>query len=419
MYNNSLMARKAFFDLLQKEIERIDGVKTSKRHERIIEGFTKDPSPKAIINGKQVSIFNSNDYLGLRHNPKLKEAESEASEKFGAGPGAVRFISGSLKIHRDLEKKIAAFHKRDDGMIFSSAFAANMAVLFCLIVGQSKDSVVDNDVLVLSDALNHRSIIDGIRIANHPKEKKGIFEHMNPDDLSRLLEQEKTKHKRAIVVTDGVFSMLGEFQKLKAIREVVDKYDKEYEMGILLVVDDAHGVGACGQTGRGVEEVEGVQSDVLIGTFGKAFGADGGYVVANQTIIDYLRESAATYIYSNPFAPGTAGAAVKSLELIDQQEGKDLLKRVAANTKYFKEQMKASGFTFAADSSHPIQPVLIGDPVKTRELVDFLFSKDFLVTNISYPVVPKGADEIRVQLSASHQKEDIDYLIQGFIESSK
>ena len=412
------MARKAFFDILQKELDRIDSIKTSKRHERIIDSFTKDPSPKAIINGKEINIFNSNDYLGLRHNPKVKKAEAEASEKFGAGPGAVRFISGSLKIHRDLEKKIAAFHNRDDGMIFSSAFAANMAVMFCLIVGQSKDSVVDNDVLVLSDALNHRSIIDGIRIANHPKEKKGIFEHMNADDLAKLLEEGKTLHKRALVVTDGVFSMLGEFQKLKEIREVVDRYDSEYEQGVLLVVDDAHGVGAVGDTGRGVEEVEDAQADVLIGTFGKAFGADGGYIVAKQTIIDYLRESAATYIYSNPFAPGTAGAALKSLEIIDEQEGKELLKKSKANTNYFKENMKKAGFTFAADSSHPIQPVLIGDPVKTRALVDFLFSKNFLVTNISYPVVPKGADEIRVQLSASHTREDIDELIQGFKESN-
>jgi glycine C-acetyltransferase len=413
------MGKSAFFDLLKQEIARIDSVKTTKRNERVIEGFTSDPSPKGIINGKEISIFNSNDYLGLRHNPKVKRAEAEASEKFGAGPGAVRFISGSLKIHRDLERQVASFHNRDDAMIFSSAFAANMAVMFCLIVGQSKDSVVDNDVYVLSDALNHRSIIDGIRIANHPKEKRGIFGHMNPADLAKQLEVGKAGNKRALVVTDGVFSMLGEFQKLKAIKEVVDKYDKEYEMGVLLVVDDAHGVGACGNTGRGVEEMEGVQSDVLVGTFGKAFGADGGYVVANQTIIDYLRESAATYIYSNPFSPGTAGAALKSLELMDEPEGKELLSKVAENTNYFKEQMKSAGFEFAADSSHPIQPVLIGDPVKTRELVDFLFSKNFLVTNISYPVVPKGADEIRIQLSSSHTKEDIDSLIQGFISSKK
>lgn len=407
------MPRSNFFDLLTKEVTRIDEVKTSKRNEKIIEGFTRDPSPKAIINGREIRIFNSNDYLGLRHNPGLKQAEQEASEKYGAGPGAVRFISGSLKIHRDLEKKAAQFHGRDDGMIFSSAFAANMAVMFCLIVGQSKDSVVDNNVFVLSDALNHRSIIDGIRIANLPKEQRGIFNHLDAQHLSQLLEEGKSKYKRALVITDGVFSMLGEFQKLKAIREVIDKYDEEYEMGVLLVVDDAHGVGVSGKTGRGIEDVEGVQADVLIGTFGKAFGADGGYVVANQTIIDYLRESAATYIYSNPFAPGTAGAALRAMELLDQEEGKKLLNQSKENIDYFKKAATKVGLKFAVDSSHAIQPVLIGDPVKTRTIVDSLFKQNILVTQISYPVVPKGTDEIRVQISAVHQKEDVDYLVEA------
>jgi len=411
------MPRSNFFDLLTKEIARIDKVKTSKRNEKIIESFTKDSSPKAIINGHEVRIFNSNDYLGLRHNPKLKQAEHEASEIYGAGPGAVRFISGSLKIHRDLEKKIAQFHGRDDGMLFSSAFAANMAVMFCLIVGQSKDSVVDNNVFVISDALNHRSIIDGIRIGNLPKEQRAIFNHMDAQHLALLLEEGKSKYKRALVVTDGVFSMLGEFQKLKAIREVVDKYDSVYEMGVLLIVDDAHGVGVSGKTGRGVEEVEGAWADVLVGTFGKGFGADGGYVVANQTIIDYLRESAATYIYSNPFAPGTAGAALKALELVDQEEGKKLLQKSKKNIDYFKTTAKKAGLKFAVDSSHAIQPVLIGDPVKTRAIVDALFQENILVTQISYPVIPKGADEIRVQISAAHVKEDIDYLITSLKKS--
>lgn len=411
------MPRSNFFDLLTKEVARIDEVKTSKRNEKIIEGFTKDPSPKAIINGREIRVFNSNDYLGLRHNPRLKQAEREASEKYGAGPGAVRFISGSLKIHRDLEKKAAQFHGRDDGMIFSSAFAANMAVMFCLIVGQSKDSVVDNNVLVLSDALNHRSIIDGIRIANLPKEQREIFNHLDAKHLFQLLAEGKSKYKRALVITDGVFSMLGEFQKLKAIRDVVNKYDSEYEMGVLLVVDDAHGVGVSGKTGRGIEEIESAQADVLIGTFGKAFGADGGYVVAKQTIIDYLRESAATYIYSNPFAPGTAGAALKSMELLDENEGKTLLQKSQENIEYFKKAATKAGLKFAVDSSHAIQPVLIGDPVKTREIVDKLLKENILVTQISYPVVPKGADEIRVQISAAHEKEDIDILI-GALQKS-
>jgi len=160
------MARQNFLKQLKKEIARIDFIKTSKRNEKIIEGFTKEPSPKAIINGRKVRIFNSNDYLGLRHHPRLKKAEHEASEKYGAGPGAVRFISGTLKIHRDLEEKTAQFHNREACQIFSSAFAANLGSIFPLIQGQSKDSVVDSDVVVISDALNHRSIIDSIRLPN-------------------------------------------------------------------------------------------------------------------------------------------------------------------------------------------------------------------------------------------------------------
>jgi len=410
------MSRNNFFSVLKKEVDRIDQAKTSKRFEKIITGFTKEKSPKAIIGKEKYQVFNSNDYLGLRHNPLLKKAERQVSEIFGTGPGAVRFISGSLKIHRDLEKALAKFHKRDDAMVFSSSFAANLAVLYCLIAGQNKDSLVDNNVIVISDALNHRSIIDGIRVANLPKEQRTIFRHMDPAHLEEVLENNKKNYKRALVVTDGIFSMLGEYQKLKEIRAVVDKYAKEYENGVLLVVDDAHGVGIAGKTGRGIEEIEDVKADVLIGTFGKAFGADGGYVVANQTIIDYLRESAATYIYSNSVPPGTAGAALKAIELLDKSVGKKLLENSREKVIYFKKQMKTAGYLFAVDSSHPIQPVLIGDPIKTSDLVKKLFKKNIIVTNISFPVVPKGRDEIRVQISAVHTKGDIDQLVKAFAE---
>ncbi|MEK7522841.1 MAG: aminotransferase class I/II-fold pyridoxal phosphate-dependent enzyme [Patescibacteria group bacterium] len=410
------MSRKNFFSVLNQEIDRIDKAKISKRFEKIIDGFTKEKSPKAIIGKKKYQVFNSNDYLGLRHNPLLKKAEREASEVFGTGPGAVRFISGSLKIHRDLEKALAKFHKRDDAMVFSSSFATNLAVLYCLIAGQNKDSLVDNNVIVISDALNHRSIIEGIRVANLPKEQRAIFRHLDPSHLQTILEANKEIYKRVLVVTDGVFSMLGEYQKLKEIRNIIDRFDKEYENGVLLVVDDAHGVGIAGKTGRGVEEIESVKADVLIGTFGKAFGADGGYVVANQTIIDYLRESAATYIYSNSIPPGTAGAALKSIELLDKPVGKELLKNARGNVAYFKKLIKTVGYQFTTDSSHPIQPVLIGDPIKTSLLVSKLFKKNIIVTNISFPVVPKGRDEIRVQISAVHTKKDIDQLVKAFEE---
>jgi glycine C-acetyltransferase len=407
------MPKQAFYELLKQEVARVDAAKTSKRQEKIIEAFTNDPAPRALIGGKEYRIFNSNDYLGLRFRPELKEAEHQASQQYGTGPGAVRFISGSLKVHRDLEKALAKFHGREDAMVFSSAFATNLAVLFSLIIGQAKDSVVTNEVLVISDELNHRSIIDGIRIANHPKEMRQIFKHMDPQDLDRVLKEGVGKFKRALIVTDGVFSMLGEYQDLGEIRRVVDEYDAQYEQGVLLVVDDAHGIGAFGETGRGTEEVSGGDADVLIGTMGKGFGADGGYVTADQAVIDYLREAAATYIYSNSISPGTAGAALAAVDLLESETGQELLEKSRQNVQLLKQLMTDAGFTFAADSVHPIQPLLIGDAGKAKALTKALFDAGILVTTISYPVVPAGRDEIRVQISAAHTQEDIEYFVEA------
>jgi len=409
------MSRQDFLTTLSAEVARIDEAGTVKRQETIIESFTSDPAPQAMIAGQPRRIFNSNDYLGLRFHPKLKAAEHAASEKFGAGPGAVRFISGSLRIHRDLEQALAKFHGRDDAMVFSSAFATNMAVLFCLLKGQSKDSVVGDQVLVVSDELNHRSIIDGIRIANLSSEQKAIFKHLDAQDLRRVLAENVGKQQRVIVVTDGVFSMLGEYQDLKALRQVVDEFDGQFAQGVWLVVDDAHGVGAFGATGRGTEEASGGQADVLIGTLGKAFGADGGYVTASQGVIDYLRESAATYIYSNSISPGTAGAALAAVQLVSSPEGKKMLAQLAKNITQFKSLMQAEGFTFAVDSSHSIQPWFIGDTLKTKALKKALFDRGILVTNINYPVVPKGKDELRVQISAAHTEADL----QAFLAAAK
>jgi len=405
------MSKKVFFETLKKELSRIEKAKTAKRFEKVIEGFTKGPSPQALIDAKPYRVFNSNDYLGLRFHPKLKEAEHVASEEFGTGPGAVRFISGTLKVHRDLEKAIASFHGRDDCIVFSSAFAANMAVLFCLIKGQAADSAVGGNTLVISDALNHRSIIDGIRVANLPKEQRAIFNHLDLNDLDRILTEKKGAFQRVVIVTDGIFSMLGEAQDINKMRQVIDQRDADFAEGIWLVVDDAHGVGAFGQSGRGVEEVFGAKADLLVGTLGKAFGADGGYVTADQVVIDYLRESAATYIYSNSISPGTAGAALASIQLVEGAEGKELLAKLVQNRESFQKQMIHAGCIFAADSIHPIQPVLLGDAAKTTLFKEALFEGGILVTNINYPVVPKGRDEIRVQISAAHTKEDLDAFV--------
>ena len=404
------MSKDNFKIILNNELKRIDDLGISKRNEIIIEGFSfeQDYAPKAIIEGKKFSIFNSNDYLGLRLNKKVLEAEHNAALKFGSGPGAVRFISGSMKIHKELEEYVAKFHEREDCIIFSSAFATNFGALHALIKGQSKDSLVSNNTLVISDELNHRSIIDGIRVAGLNKENKAIFKHRNIEDLKNVLETNKGKFKRVLIITDGIFSMLGNYQDLKNLNEVINHYDNKFEEGIILIVDDAHGVGAFGKKGRGVEEFCNSKADILIGTFGKGFGVDGGYVVGDKIFIDYLRESAATYIYSNPISPGTAGAALKSLEIVNSTEGIKLIEKLNENINYFKEKIKKSNFELASESVHAIQPILIGDPIKTKKIVDELYKKGILVTNISYPIVPKGKDEIRVQLNALHTKNDID-----------
>jgi glycine C-acetyltransferase len=405
---------KQFYNILKREIQRIDDSKTSKRNEIVIEGFNKT---KAIIKGKEFLVFNSNDYLGLRHNPEVRKAEEEASRRYGTGPGAVRFISGTMKIHKELEQAIAKFHSREDAMIFSSAFAANMAILHCLIKGQSKDTLVGSNTLVISDELNHRSIIDGIRVAGLEKEQKAIFKHMDLDDLDRVLSENKGKFKRVLIVTDGIFSMLGECQDIGKLQQIANKHEPDFEEGVITCVDDSHGVACFGATGRGCEEKTKGRCDLLLGTLGKGFGTDGGYVCGDKILIDYLRESAATYIYSNPISPGTAGAALKSIQLVDSPEGKKLLAKLQENIIHFKKEISRLGLKFAADSEHPIQPLLIADAEKAKHLTKALYEKCILVTNISYPVVPKGKDEIRAQINASHSSEDIDEFIKKLSES--
>lgn len=408
-----------FISIIQSEIERIDTSGSTKRNEVVIEGFTKEVSPKAIINGKNYIVFNSNDYLGLRFSPVLLEAEEATAKKFGSGPGAVRFISGTLSVYKELEKAIARFHNHEAGMVFSSAYATNIAVMSCLLKGQSKDSLLSNEVCVLSDALNHRSIIDGVRAASIEKEQKFIYKHLDTEDLRRVLDENKTQFKRAVVVTDGIFSMIGEAADLKALKNVCLQFENEYEQGVLLVVDDSHGVCAFGKTGRGTEETSGVQADLLIGTFGKGFGSDGGYVVGKQLLIDYLRESAATYIYSNSVSPSVAGAALASINYVASPDGHKLLVKLEEDKKYLKTEMVKAGLQFAAESEHPIQPLLVGDTLKAKELRGKLFDVGILVTNITYPVVPKGKDEIRIQLNASHTKEDIDILVKEAASASR
>lgn len=404
------MGKKNYFSRIAKEIGVLDEARSAKRNERVISSFTADASPRAVIDGKKYLVFNSNDYLGFRFHPVLRRGE-EAAQSFGSGPGAVRFISGTLAVHRDLEREIARFHGREDAMLFSSAFAANLGTLSVL--GRS---AAESGVFIVSDALNHRSIIDGVRLSGATVEQKAIFLHGDIEDLSRVLALGVGKFARAIVVTDGVFSMLGSVQDLRRMQVVVDSFDAQYPEGVLLVVDDCHGIGVLGESGRGAEDVFGVRTDILVGTLGKSLGSDGGYVVGDKLLLEHLRENASTYIYSNPISPGTAGAALSAFKLLNSDEGRKILLRLHEHIGYFKQRALEKNIRLAVDSSHAIQPVLVGDTARAKALADALLEKGILVSPITYPVVPKGADEIRVQITALHTKEDIDELISGIVD---
>lgn len=400
-----------FFKLLKEEIKSIDKTGISKRQEKVIEKFTGQTLPRAVINGKKYYVFNSNDYLGLRFHKQLIKAEEKAAKKYGAGPGAVRFISGNLKIYAELEEKLAQFHQKEAAMIFSSSFAANQGVIFPLIIGQRKNTLINDKVLVISDELNHRSIIDAVRLAKLPSDQKAIYKHLNIEDLDLILNRSVGKFDRVLIVTDGVFSMLGEIAPLDKIFDIKKKYEKKFKNGVLVVVDDAHGVGVLGKKGRGSEEFCQTKVGLIVATFGKAFGSDGGYVVGPKIIIDYLKESAAPYIYSNPFSPSTAGAALAALDLINTDEGVKIRQKLMENINFFKKEIKKTDIKLASDSQHPIQPILIGNPQKTKEIVNQLLLNGFLTTPISYPVVPSGKDEIRIQINANHSQKIIVSLI--------
>ncbi len=405
---SSQLGKNNFYQTLSAELKRIDLLGTTKREEKIIEGYIEN---KAIINGKKFLVFNSNDYLGLRFDKRIIAAEEVAARKFGSGPGAVRFISGTSIIHIELEKEIASFHNREAALVFSSAFTTNLAVIYSLLKKQAKDSLINESSAVIGDQLNHRCIIDGIRLSNLQTENKIVYRHLDLEDLEKSIFALKGKVDRILLISDGIFSMLGEYAEINKICSIVKKYDSEFKEGITLLIDDSHGVASFGSTGRGCEERCDAKADLLVGTFGKGFGVDGGYVVGDKLIINYFKESAATYIYSNPISPSTAAACLESVRIV-KKKGADLINKLNKNIVHFKEQATKRKISFASSSEHAIQPVLIGDAKKAQDLTKNLFEKNILVTNISYPVVPKGRDEIRIQLSAKHTEEDLNYLLE-------
>ena len=391
--------------ILSQQLASIDAVGGSKRHEQVISARTRGKNgfgPRYHLTGfgqKSFLRMNSNSYLGLECHPDVIAAEAKAAEQFGTGPGAVRFISGSYQAHIDLEQSLAAFHGRESAMIFSAAYAAMLAVL---------PQLVSEQTLIVSDALNHNCIINAARLSRCAA--KAVYSHLDMSELEAILKENNGLYQRVCVVTDGVFSMRGDYANLEHITMLCERYDDHYEQGIISIIDDSHGVGVLGQTGRGTEQLCEAKADILLATLGKAFGVNGGYIVSSQKVIDYLRETAALYIYSNPITAAEAAAATQAVAIVDSEQGLKKLEKLHRLSKRLRTGLEHAGFN-VLPGQHAIVAVLIGDTKQTIVLVKKLFDHQILATGLSYPVVPKGQEEIRLQVSADHTEKDIDLLL--------
>lgn len=393
--------------VLSQELSGLRAKGSLKGEETVITGVKQpqgDKGPRYFIQGygdKEFLKMNSNSYLGMGLRKEVIEAEEETAKEFGAGPGAVRFISGTYKPHVELERRLARFHNKEAGMIFSSAYATVMGIL---------SPLISKDTIVISDALNHNSIINAIRLSR-PKDKK-IYGHNNMDELESAIKESLGNCQRAIIVTDGIFSMRGDHASLSEIADLAEKYDPEFEEGILTIVDDSHGVGAIGETGRGVTEfTHEDRIDILVSTMGKALGINGGYLVSDAKVIEYLRETAPFYIYSNPITVSEASAALKALEILDSDIGRKLLKYLRETTTYFRKGLVDLGYE-VIKGEHPVVPLMVRDTKKTISLVKYLKDNGILSTGLYYPVVPKGDEEIRFQICADHTKCDVDHVLE-------
>jgi glycine C-acetyltransferase len=389
--------------VLSAELARMDEAGIRKGLETVIAGVippAADRGPRYRLAGEGDRPFlrmNANSYLGLSLLGETAAAEEAAVRDYGTGPGAVRFISGTWAPHVELERRLAAFHGRDAAMIFSSAYATVMGVLPPLITPETA---------VISDELNHNSIINALRLSR-PAEKH-VYAHLAMDKLDQCLALAAESCRRAVVVTDGIFSMRGDHAPLPDIVALARKHDPSFAENVLVVVDDSHGVGALGATGRGTEEhteCDGV--DVLVATLGKAIGVNGGYVAASRTVIGFLRETSPFYVYSNPITPGEAAAAIAALEIIDSPRGRALLDHLRAMTARVEDGLTGLGFETIA-GPHPVVPLMVRDTARTSALVGHLRDNGVLATGLNFPVVPRGDEEIRFQVSADHTAADID-----------
>ena len=399
------MALEKLNNRLGNDVAELQATGRDKGAELVINRVIKaagDKGPRYLVDGHEKKEFikmNANSYLGMSMNPEVIAAEEAAAVEFGVGPGAVRFISGTHTPHIQLEKKLAEFHGRKAAMIFSSAYVTSMGVIFPL---------TNKETVIVSDELNHNCIIQAMRLSRPAA--KLIYKHNNMADLEAKLQEAVGKGNRCLVITDGIFSMRGDFAPLKELTEICSRFEDKFAEGVVTIADDSHGVGAFGKTGRGTEEETGANVDILVGTLGKAYGVNGGYVVASNEVINYLRETAPMYIYSNPITCSEAAAALKVLEILDSPAGIARLAHLAAMTKKFEDGLTSLGYE-TIEGPHPVVPLMVRDTAETTKLVNYLTGNGVLGTGLNFPVVPKGDEEIRFQVNADHTVSDIDYVL--------
>jgi glycine C-acetyltransferase len=382
-------------EYLREKIAAIESAGLYK-HERVISG--PQQARFSVAGGAPVLNLCANNYLGLANHPAVVEAARKALDEWGYGLASVRFICGTQSLHKQLEARLSAFLSTEDTILYSSCFDAN---------GGLFETLLDAEDAIISDELNHASIIDGIRLS---KAQRFRYRNGDMEDLeAKLKESASARHR--MIATDGVFSMDGYFAKLDRICDLADKYDA------MVMVDDSHAVGFIGENGRGTPELCGVESrvDIITGTLGKALGgASGGYTSGRKEIVELLRQRSRPYLFSNSVAPPIVAASLKVLELLT--ESGDLRKQLRENTRFFREGMSAAGFNILP-GEHPIVPVMFGDAIVASRMAELLLTKRVYVVAFSYPVVPQGKARIRTQISAAHTRADLEFALAKFAEA--
>ena len=357
---------------------------------------TVSPSPKLVLN------FCSNNYLGLSSDPRVVKVAHDTLDERGFGLSSVRFICGTQDVHKDLEDAISAFHGTEDTILYPSCFDANAGIF---------EQLLGSEDAVISDALNHASIIDGIRLC---KAQRNRYNHLDMADLEAKLQETSVTARHRMIVTDGVFSMDGDVAPLDKICELAKKYDAT------VFIDECHATGHMGTTGRGTPELFGLEGKdfIINSTLGKALGgATGGYTSGPKQVVDILRQRSRPYLFSNSLAPPVAGASLEVFKILTASS--EMPEKLLGNVQLFRTSMEKAGFVVSGDASCPIAPVMLGDARLASEMSDKLLERGVYVIGFSYPVVPKGAARIRVQLSASHSKEDVQFAIDQFVEVGK